>query len=644
MRVRRELRGMVEHRATWVVGLALALGVGLTAACVIWFMTEAASSQADAARLRLSEALRGQLRLLRERVDADWRAHVVRLNEASGTGVHDFATAVTAGGLDSVVILAPDGTALYPAPLSAGRENGTPGGTAWQMARLLESSGQHETAAAAYAALARAETDVNRAGLAAQAHVRVLAAARRAPEALRAIDTHFSTGRLLRARDRHGRLIAGDAQLLALRLATSPGRAFDQAADRLAGLVNDYERTPMPSSQRLFLMRELQSLAGTGRPLPTFEAEQLAAEFVEKDGSLPSGEGLEPTRLPGVWKMALNSGALALLRTDTVTSLTSDLFQAQSDASGARFALLPPGGDGAMETTPASPLLPGWLIGVSLSDRGRFESVAARQAAIYLWAGSSAVAGLAIAGVLLWQSFRRQLRVSQMKTDLVAAVSHELRTPVASMRALVDLMLENPDLDRGRSREYLEMLAGQNARLSGLIEHFLSFTRVDRNNTRLVCRPLDAHALVRQVLAAAPVPHRFPGLSVDIAPDLPPLIGDEDALVTVLLNLLENAYKYTGPDKRIALRVLPDSGGVRFEVQDNGIGVARREQTRIFRPFYQVDQRLARESGGCGLGLSIVDFLVRAHGGRVTVESEPGAGSLFRIFLPAPRSSGAAVA
>ncbi len=110
--------------------------------------------------------------------------------------------------------------------------------------------------------------------------------------------------------------------------------------------------------------------------------------------------------------------------------------------------------------------------------------------------------------------------------------------------------------------------------------------------------------------------------------------ADEDALVTALLNLLDNANKYTPGEKHIALRTTCRNGHVVFAVEDNGIGIAPREQRKIFRRFYQVDRRLARESGGCGLGLSIVDFIVRAHGGRVEVESQPGKGSTFSVVMP----------
>ena len=98
--------------------------------------------------------------------------------------------------------------------------------------------------------------------------------------------------------------------------------------------------------------------------------------------------------------------------------------------------------------------------------------------------------------------------------------------------------------------------------------------------------------------------------------------------------VFERKRKYTPAEKRIRVRAYTGNGRVLFDVEDNGIGIAPREQKRIFRRFYQVDRRLAREAGGCGLGLSIVEFIVRAHGGEVTVESRAGAGSTFHVALP----------
>jgi signal transduction histidine kinase len=123
-------------------------------------------------------------------------------------------------------------------------------------------------------------------------------------------------------------------------------------------------------------------------------------------------------------------------------------------------------------------------------------------------------------------------------------------------------------------------------------------------------------------------------LATEIAPNLPRVHADADALGTVLINLLDNACKYTPGEKRIGLRAFAENGHVAFEVSDNGIGIAPDETQRIFERFYQVDQSLTRQRGGCGLGLSIVKFIVTAHRGSVDVRSEAGKGSTFRIRIP----------
>jgi signal transduction histidine kinase len=217
----------------------------------------------------------------------------------------------------------------------------------------------------------------------------------------------------------------------------------------------------------------------------------------------------------------------------------------------------------------------------------------------------------------------------------MAAVSHELKTPLASMRLLVDSLLEE-EPDRKRTRDYLQLVAGENARLTRLIDHFLTFSRLERGRHRFAFASVYPDAIVRSAVSV--IRDRFDAargrLDVTVAPDLPPLVGDEDALVTVLLNLLENAYAYTRDEKQVAVQAYRQADSIVFEVQDNGIGIARRDQKRVFRRFYRVDESLTRESGGCGLGLSIVDYIVRAHGGAIALSSQLGVGSSFRVTLP----------
>jgi len=179
------------------------------------------------------------------------------------------------------------------------------------------------------------------------------------------------------------------------------------------------------------------------------------------------------------------------------------------------------------------------------------------------------------------------------------------------------------------------------SRLRRLIDSFLTFAQLDRGRQQFALTPVQPSWLVEKAVDA--IRDRLPAecrLDLDIGPDLPMVMADADALGTALVNLLENALKYTTDDKRIGVRASADGGGfVRFDVTDNGIGIPAVEQRRIFRRFYRVDQRLSRETAGVGLGLSIVELIMRAHGGSVVVQSAPGAGSTFTLRVPCARQT-----
>jgi len=294
----------------------------------------------------------------------------------------------------------------------------------------------------------------------------------------------------------------------------------------------------------------------------------------------------------------------------------------------------PPSATASSAWTNISGRFPGWRITDPSAIR-ELAGPAELRLSRYLWIALAAIAIVVIAAGIAAQSLRRQWRLARLKTDLVAAVSHELRTPLASVRLLVETLLEDEN-PQGKTREYLEMIARENLRLSRLIGNFLTFSRLERNLRKFDIRPTEPARVVEAAVASAQDRLQVPDchFEVEIKPDLPPVRADEEALVTVLLNLLDNAYKYSPGEKRILLRAECEDGHVVFAVKDHGIGIAPREQKRIFRRFYQVDRRLAREAGGVGLGLSIVEFIVRAHGGFVRVESQPGKGSTFSVVMP----------
>jgi signal transduction histidine kinase len=330
--------------------------------------------------------------------------------------------------------------------------------------------------------------------------------------------------------------------------------------------------------------------------------------------------------------------------TSQLESIMHD-FLHEVEPEGIRFLAFPPGVSADDEAIAAGMWMPGWQLSFvplsrptsdNVSSRTTLDNGARRQVVRYVWVAVAGIALIVGIGATAGRALFRQMQLARLKTDLVSAVSHELRTPLASIRVLVDGLLADGELEPRKTREYLSLVASENERLSRVIENFLTFSRLERHRYRFTF----AEARPADIIAAAvgAIRDRVPpscDLRVEVAPDLPPLLADVDALGTALLNLLDNALKYTPQEKRILVRACRETDGfIAFAVEDNGIGIPARDHRRVFRRFYRVDQRLTRETSGVGLGLSIVELVVRAHHGTVSVRSETGAGSTFTLRLP----------
>jgi signal transduction histidine kinase len=615
---------LAPSRSVWLVPLFLIFGVLAPAGCVVWFMNTAVRSETDASGQSVKEAYRSNLQLLRDRADSFWRDRAAAIGAAArGPEPVAFQRIVTQGLADSVIL------PHYPAIGWNGNVAPQPQG-AWERAAELERNSARLTqAAAAYARLADTERDVSLAARAAQGTVRCLLRSGDRQGALRALAKYFERGRLLRGYDPSGRLIAADEMLLAVRL--------NGPVDRLEALLNDYRGTAMPSTQRLFLMDELRS-AFPASVFPGWDAERIALQFLVEGGSAGTAEAaFERTRNAEIWRLPASNGRIAALyRTASITRATEAFLRESSTLRNVSFIVSPPGTLASTEAIPAGRTLPGWTLSFALSEPALIENAVNARIASYFWIGYLMIACLTITGVIVVQWLRREARLARLKTDLVAAVSHELRTPLSSIRLLVEALLDDAEPEPGKTREYLKMIDGENIRLARLIENFLTFSRLERRKQQFDFAPTRVSAVVEKAIATIGDRLHPPAcrLELDLKAGGATILADEDALVRVLVNLLDNACKYSPQPRHICIAACEADSTVTLSVRDNGVGVGPRDRRRIFRRFYQVDQRLARESGGCGLGLSIVESLVRAHGGAVRVESKPGEGSTFYVRIP----------
>ncbi len=251
-----------------------------------------------------------------------------------------------------------------------------------------------------------------------------------------------------------------------------------------------------------------------------------------------------------------------------------------------------------------------------------------------------------VTGVVLVLVFlRREANLSELQADFISKVSHELRTPLTSIRLFVETIGRSRG-DRATEDKCLDALARETDRLTQLIERLLDWGRMEAGRKQFEMVDDSVQAVIDAAVDAfTPVRAHNAQLdfSAEVQPGLPSVHVDRGAMVDAIGNLLSNAFKYGGSPPTVRLRAVRFQSGVAIEVSDNGDGISRVEHHRIFDKFYRIDDRLSREREGSGLGLAIVKHIVRAHRGRVQLDSAKGKGSTFRIVLPtaSDASSGA---
>lgn len=284
-----------------------------------------------------------------------------------------------------------------------------------------------------------------------------------------------------------------------------------------------------------------------------------------------------------------------------------------------------------------------WRVGVRDACATPEELAAYQFRHNMMWTGGAFVVLLGAIG-LAGGSVARQMRLSQMKSDFVSNVSHELRTPLSSIRVFGEYMRLGRVTKAEKIQEYGEYIEAESRRLTQLINNILDFSKIESAEKKYRFCPTDVVDLVEQTVAGFELPLRESGVSIAFAsagrrPPLLPL--DKDAIAQVLVNLLDNAVKYSNGRKTIEVTVRGGRSEVAIAIRDHGIGIPAAERKKIFEKFYRVGSGLVHDVKGSGLGLSIVEHVAKAHGGHVEVESEVGEGSTFTIVLPVRPAAGA---
>jgi nitrogen-specific signal transduction histidine kinase len=248
-----------------------------------------------------------------------------------------------------------------------------------------------------------------------------------------------------------------------------------------------------------------------------------------------------------------------------------------------------------------------------------------------------ALSVLMIGGIFLtYRNISREMNLARLKSDFVANVSHELRTPLALIRLYAETLELGRINAQEKYHEYYRIIREESERLSALINNILDFSRIEAGRKEYEFKETDLAQLVRSTLNSYRFQIEQHGFAFEekISCDIPPVLVDREAIARSLLNLVNNALKYSKDQKYIGVSLYRSNGSVNLEVQDRGIGIPKNEQEKIFEKFYRCGDPLVHNIKGSGLGLSLVRHIARAHGGDVLVESAPEEGSKFTIALP----------
>ena len=256
---------------------------------------------------------------------------------------------------------------------------------------------------------------------------------------------------------------------------------------------------------------------------------------------------------------------------------------------------------------------------------------------------------LMVGGVwLTYRNLSREMTLARLKSDFVANVSHELRTPLALIRLYAETLELGRLTAKDKYQEYFRIIREESERLTALINNILDFSRIEAGRKEYEFKETNLAELVHSTLESYRFQIQQNGFAFDenISGDIPPVIVDREAIARSLLNLVNNALKYSKDRKYIGVSLYRSDTWVNLEVRDRGIGIPKNEQEKIFEKFYRCGDALVHNIKGSGLGLSLVRHIARAHGGDVLVESAPEKGSKFTIALPlhSPTQPGDAMA
>ena len=241
-----------------------------------------------------------------------------------------------------------------------------------------------------------------------------------------------------------------------------------------------------------------------------------------------------------------------------------------------------------------------------------------------------------LGAMLIIRDITRETETTRLKTEFVHNISHELKTPLTLIRLYGETLQFKKNLTDGAKKESYEIITKESERLSHLINNILDFSRIETGRKEFVFKKGNLARIVQDTLESFRYHLEKKSFTIrtDISFDLPEMNFDEEAIISVIVNLLSNVMKFSPQKKEVSIKLFKDNGKAVIQVADKGIGIPPNEISKIFRRYYRSKNKTVSETKGSGIGLTLVRHIIDAHNGEIKIESEPNKGTIFSIILP----------
>jgi signal transduction histidine kinase len=600
---------------------------------VIFLLNSTIQRESDALRSEIRESYKITLISTANELNKHWQ----KIETDPSFSLEDSSEILNSTGADSVIIYDKNGRMIFPLVDDSKGTLNFAFSHKYQQALELQKAHKYEQSAIEFENLIKMASNQMEEAIALYGAAEAYLALKQIEKASILCNKLIFMDRYKDILDSEGNSLALNAEIIFLQIEPQKSNKFNSILAKLITLLSDYENKKVSTKQRIELSTKL-NLLFPDIYLPLAQAEKIATQFLSENPNPDRRNILQKAQSIPYWQYTARGRNTLIYSKENLQYQLLTLIELADIPDKTMIRLVSPEDKNtdAIVSIAASSRMPGWRISLNFIDPFYMKTLIEERIKIYRLTAILVIGFSLFLSLFFLKDMKRRVQLADLKNNLVANVTHELKTPLASTRILLDTLIQHDNMPREKTLDYLNHLSAENNRLCNLVEHFLTFSKIDKKQYNFQFCDTSLDQLIEELEEA--INGRFfkdrKRVTIDCS-DLNVYFSiDSQALITVILNLIENGLKFSNEKQKVCLSINTNKTDIHFSVTDEGIGIDSTEQGSIYKRFFQTDSKLNKQHDGCGLGLSIVKTVLKAHHSKIHLVSEPNKGSTFSFSLP----------